>query len=83
MIFSELYSAYYNAVADIISTAIDHPLERGEIRRIVSKHAFGESIFVIEPKIEEGQWKVIRADGTTNIQNKPTMPLTTIQKEVD
>ena len=31
MIFSELYGAYYNAMAKIIEAAIDHPIEIGEI----------------------------------------------------
>ena len=33
MIFSELYSAYYNAVAQIIKTAIDHPVKKVELRK--------------------------------------------------
>ena len=31
MIFSELYGAYYNAVAAVLRAAIDHPLEKGEL----------------------------------------------------
>ena len=80
MIFSELYSAYYNAVAKIIKTAIDHPLEKIELRKIVEEQAFGESILNIEPALTEGRWQVLKPDGTTNIRNIPSMPLTTIQK---
>ena len=40
MIFSELYSAYYNTVAEIIKAALDHPLEKNEIGKIVEEHAF-------------------------------------------
>ncbi|MCR5092795.1 MAG: WYL domain-containing protein [Lachnospiraceae bacterium] len=80
MIFSELYSAYYNAVADIIRTALDHPVQKGELRRIVEKHAFGESVLSIEPAILEERWQIIKPDGTTNIRLAPQMPLTTIQK---
>ncbi len=80
MIFSELYSAYYNAVARIIRTAIDHPIEKSEFRRIVEECAFGESILNIEPAIYEERWQLIRPDGTTNIRNVPDMPLTLIQK---
>lgn len=80
MIFSELYSAYYNAVAKIINAAIDHPLEKGELRSIVEDQAFGESILRIEPAIMEERWQVVKADGTTNIKKMPDMPLTMIQK---
>ena len=30
MIFSELYSTYYNTVAKILKTAVDHPLSKNE-----------------------------------------------------
>ena len=31
MIFSELYSAYYNTVAKILKTAVDHPPQQKRI----------------------------------------------------
>ena len=37
MIFSELYSAYYNAVARILKEACARPLPRAELRRIVAQ----------------------------------------------
>ena len=80
MIFSELYSAYYNAVAKIIKIAIDHPVEKIELRKIVKELAFGESILNIELALNEGRWQVLKPDGTTNIRNIPSMPLTTLQK---
>ena len=51
MIFSELYSAYYNTVAAVLKAACDHPLRKGELRRIVDQKAFGESVLNIEPSI--------------------------------
>lgn len=81
MIFSELYSAYYHAVAQILKTALDHPLERNELRRIVERHAFGESLLKIEPSLTGGEWQMLLPDGTTPIQNVPSMPLTAIQKQ--
>ena len=80
MIFSELYSAYYNAVARILGAAVSHPLEKNEMRRIVAENAFGESILTIEPAIAEQKWQLVRADGTTPIAHVPTMPLTTLEK---
>ncbi len=80
MIFSELYSAYYRAVAAVLTEAIRHPLEKNELREIIGRHAFGESILNIEPAIAEERWQVLRSDGTTPVKHVPTMPLTTLEK---
>ncbi len=80
MIFSELYGAYYNAVAEILKHAVDHPLEKNELRRIVEKYAFGESILNVEPSLTGEKWQLLRPDGTTPLQSPPSMPLTLIQK---
>ena len=80
MIFSELYSAYYNAVAGILRAAVDHPPGKGEIRRIVEEYAFGESILNIEPALAEERWQLLLPDGSTPIRRAPTMPMTTLQK---
>ena len=80
MIFSELYSAYYNAVAEIIKVAIDHPIQKTELRNIVEKHAFSESVLNIEPAILEERWQIVKPDGSTNINLAPHMPLTITQK---
>lgn len=80
MIFSELYSAYYNTIAVILAAAVKHPLTKSELREIIEKNAFGESILNIEPAIEAERWQVIHADGTTPIKHIPTMPLTTLEK---
>lgn len=43
MIFSELYSAYYNTVAAIISGILDGEHSEKELQKIVADRAFGES----------------------------------------
>lgn len=80
MIFSELYSAYYNAVAKILRAAVDHPLGKDELRSIIAETAFGESALNIEPALKEERWPLLFPGGTTPIKNVPTMPLTTLQK---
>lgn len=80
MIFNEIYSAYYNAVAAIIKEAISKPIERKELRRIVKENAFGESVQAVEQSVYEGKWQLIKKDGTTPIKNVPDMPITLIQK---
>ena len=52
MIFSELYSAYYNTVAAIISSIIDGEHSEKELQKIVVDRAFGESVLVILPSLK-------------------------------
>ena len=80
MIFSELYSAYYNTVAAILKTAVKRPLKKGELSDIVEKNAFKESILNIEPALTEERWQLIRPDGSTRITHAPSMPMTTLEK---
>ncbi len=80
MIFSELYSAYYNAVARILKDACAHPFSKTELREIVGKEAFGESLLSIESAILDERWQLLNADGTTPVRHAPTMPLTLLQR---
>lgn len=80
MIFSEIYGAYYNAVAAVLREAVAHPVSDADIRRIVDQHAFGESILAIPSALKEGRWKLLKPDGTAVIQNAPSMPLSLMQK---
>lgn len=80
MIFSELYSTYYNTVAEILKVACDHPLKQNELRQIISEKAFGESVLQIEPALMNEQWQLLCSDGKTPINHVPSMPLTTLQK---
>ena len=81
MIFSELYSAYYNAVAAIISRIADGERSEKELQKVIAHHAFGESMLTIMPSLTSGKWQLIRPDMTTPLNNKPTMPLTLLQKQ--
>ncbi len=80
MIFSELYSAYYNAVAKILSMAIEEDTTEKDLQNIIENTAFAESSLTILPAIKNGKWQVINDDLTTPVLNPPTMPLTTLQK---
>lgn len=80
MIFNEIYSAYYNTVAAILTEAVSHPVSDKELRKIVEKHAFGESIVTIPDAIKEDRWQLLKADGTTSISKAPTIPLSIMQK---
>ena len=81
MIFSELYSAYYNTVAAIISAVLDGERTEHELQRIVTERAFGESVLTVMPSLKSEKWQLLRPDMTTTLEHKPTMPLTTLQKQ--
>lgn len=80
MIFSELYSAYYNAVAAILKEAVSRPLSSEDLREITRQNAFGESFIKIEEALKCGDWPLLRSDGSSALKNVPDMPLTILQK---
>ena len=80
MIFSELYSAYYNTVAEIISRIIDGERDERELQKIVTERAFGESTTTILPSLKNGKWQLLRPDMSTILKHKPSVPLTNLQK---
>ncbi len=80
MIFSELYGTYYNAVAKILTAAVERDVPLAQMREIIRSAAFEESVFEIEPAITSQRWNLISKDGKTDIERKPTMPLTNLQK---
>ena len=81
MIFSELYSAYYNTVAAIISGILDGEHSEKELQKIVTERAFGESLLTIMLSLTSEKWQLVHSDMTTSLAHKPTMPLTTLQKQ--
>lgn len=80
MVFSELYSAYYNTVSKIIRGIIEGKADNDYVHKIIKENAFEESILNIFPSIREEKWQVITRNYQTPIKHVPTMPLTTLQK---
>lgn len=80
MLFSEIYSAYYNTVSAIIACAQKEKLDSDSLYDIVKKSAFPESVMTIGTSLESEKWPLIKKDYTTNIKNPPTMPLSILQK---
>lgn len=81
MLFSEIYSAYYNTVASIIACSQKNELDSDSLYGIVKDSAFPESYLTIGSSLETGKWPLIKEDYSTNIKNFPTMPLTLLQKQ--
>jgi len=80
MLFSELYSAYYNTVAAVLTEAVSHPVSKERLTELIEKYAFGESIVAIPEAFREERWQLLKADGTTPLKKVPSMPLTLLQK---
>lgn len=80
MLFSELYSVYYNTVAEILKSTVKGELSEQKLRAIVAEKAFGESALTIPAAIKSGKWQLVTLDMKTPITSVPTMPLTDIEK---
>ena len=65
MIFSELYGAYYNTVAAVLRKAVQRPLTKEDLRTVIERCAFSESVLSIEPALTSEKWQLLRPDGTT------------------
>ncbi len=81
MIFNEIYSAYYNTVAKILSALTEKDPANRDLAKIVEEYAFSESILTILPSLKNERWQLVHSDMTTPIEHKPTMPMTTVQKQ--
>ncbi|MBR6514499.1 MAG: WYL domain-containing protein [Clostridia bacterium] len=81
MIFNEIYSVYYNAVARILDKLTDNNSADKDLAKIVEENAFGESVLTILPSLKNQKWQLVRQDMTTPIRHKPTMPMTEIQRQ--
>ena len=80
VLFSEVYSAYFNAVAGIIAQAQTGEITLKDINRIIGEKAFSESMLTILPAIKRGEWLIMDDNLQTPLKYPPRMPLTTLQK---
>lgn len=80
MLFNEIYSAYYNALAVLINKAIDGELNSKNALDYFKNESFRDSFVYIQDAIQNEQWQLITKDFKTPIKNHTHMPLTTLQK---
>ncbi len=80
MLFSEVHSAYFQAVARILTEAIDAPVSPGRMDEIVRETAFAESVLHVAPALRSGEWPLLTPEGRALVRNMPTMPLTMLEK---
>ncbi len=80
MMFHEVYSAYYTAVAKILTALLEGNTDEKSLNALVCEHAFGESLLTVLPSLKSEKWQLMHRDFSTPIRHAPTMPLTTLQK---
>ena len=80
MLFSEVYGTYYNIIAQLLNKAVAGELTKQTILDIVREKGFEESILTIPEALGSELWPLITKDYGTPLKQKPTMPLTTLQK---
>lgn len=80
MLFSEIYGSYFNVVAAVLTEATEKTLTAGKLTSIVQEKAFAESVLSIPAALQSGAWPLLDSDFHTILREKPTMPLTTLQK---
>lgn len=80
MLFSEIYSCYYNTVAKIVSAAAEGDLDTKKLREIVRENAFAESGIDIPEALSSGRWPLLLPDNESVLYSVPEMPLTEIEK---
>ena len=79
-LYSELYGAYYNAVAAILEASVKGERDERVFEELVKKHAFEESALTILPSLKSGKWQLMHPDFSTPLKHPPTMPMTILQK---
>lgn len=80
MLFSEVYSAYFNAVAAVLRETVNGEISNKRISEIVSEKAFSESMLTLLPSLKEGEWLLLNDNLKTPLKSSPQMPLTILQK---
>ena len=80
LVFHEVYGAYYNAIARILSLAVRGELTPRKLKGAVRNEAFGESLLYLPERLLSEEWMLLDSELGTCLKKKPTMPLTLIQK---
>ena len=58
MLFSEIYSSYFNAAAAILAEAVRHTLTTGRLEEIIREKAFAESVLSL-PAALRSDWPLL------------------------
>ena len=80
MLFSEVYGAYYDSVAEVLKEAVRHKLNAQKLTRIVQQKGFEESVLTIPQNLRDGTWPLLNDNFTTPLKFAPEKELTILQK---
>lgn len=80
MLFNEVYGVYYDVLSEILDQAVTQTLTKESMDAIIREKGFKESILTIPQNLKNQTWPLLKSDLTTPLENKPAMPLTTLQK---
>lgn len=80
MLFHEIYGCYYQAVAEILSLALEGELTEEKARELIARKAFSESVLTILPALKNEEWQLLDDTLHTPLKYKPSLPLTLLQK---
>jgi hypothetical protein len=78
--FSEVHSAYFNAVAAILKESVQVKMTEKRMTEIINEKAISESFLTIIPALKNEEWLLLNRAGRTPIQKPPQMPMTILQK---
>ncbi len=80
-LFSEIYNCYYQIIKSILDNNPELSLD--ELRSHISDNGYEESLLYLVPKLQSGEWRLLKQDGDTYISRLTGdfyVPLTTLQK---
>lgn len=80
-VFSEIYSTYFNAVGHLLHACAKEPLSAKTMQLILTEYAFSESAYHILPKLQSGDWPLLKNTGSCYAAScvLAEKPLTTLQ----
>lgn len=79
MLFSEIYSVYYQVMARLIELSRENQLTNATLQSIINETAFEESFWFISNALRNEEWPLISNDFKTPLMHQPSMPLTNLQ----
>ncbi len=80
MLFSEVYSAYFTVVSEILTLAGKGEMTDEKMKALIRSRAFGESDMAIRTALKSGKWSLLRPDLTSVLQTTPERPLTDLER---
>ena len=81
MLFSEVYSVYFNVVAAVLRERLSEgAISDKRITEIAREMAFSESFIEVLSALKGQQWLLLNDKNETPIKKPPQMPLTSLQK---